>query len=297
MELNNRHIIVIANPTAGRQGPQRIEQAVAALRRRGARVDLWYTSKRGDGQELCGTAIAQNPAALVAAGGDGTINEVINGLAGSSIPLGILPLGTANVFAQEIGLGNDMQKAIATIVEGRGERVHLGRAGERYFLLMAGVGFDAQVVYELDLGLKKMLGKLAYVLTGLKVLLASPSQQLEIIADGETLHGYGIIIGKARHYGGKFQATPLAGLHLPELDLCIFQRRGPLPLLRYATGIARGRHLELPDVLYRKAQQVSLRCAKPLPVQADGDLIGRLPMDFSVARDALTILRPSGNVP
>ncbi|MDO3378993.1 diacylglycerol/lipid kinase family protein [Geoalkalibacter halelectricus] len=293
MELHNRNIIVIANPTAGRRGPQRIEQAVTALRRRGACVDLWYTQRRGDGLDLCRQAIERRPDAVVAAGGDGTINEVINGLAGSDIPLGILPLGTANVFAREIGLGKDIADAVETIFAGRTQRVHLGLAGDRHFLLMAGIGFDAQVVYQLDLGLKRLLGKAAYVLTGVRVLLAPPSQLLEIEADGEILTGYGVIIGKARHYGGAFQATPLAGLDLPELDLCIFRRRGALPLMRYVSGIARGRHLQLPDVLYRKVTSARVRCASPLPVQADGDLIGRLPMDFSVARDSLTILRPA----
>lgn len=286
-------IIVIANPIAGRRCPQRIEQAVAALRRRGAQVEVWYTQRRGDGLRLCRQAMAHNPHAVVAAGGDGTINEIINGLAGTAVPLGILPLGTANVFAHEIGLSSNVEEAIAAICDGRAQRVHLGVAGDRHFLLMAGVGFDAQVVYKLDLGLKRMLGKLAYVLTGLRVLLAPPSQLLEIEADGEMLAGYGVIIGKSRHYGGAFQATPLAGLELPELDLCIFRRHGLLPLTRYIAGIARGRHLELPDVLYRKATHVRVRCGLPLPVQADGDLIGRLPMEFSVARDSLTILRPA----
>lgn len=293
MELTDRRIIVIANPTAGRHGPQRIAQAARCLRESGAQVELWHTSKRGDGLHLCHRAIAHHPDAVVAAGGDGTINEVINGLAGTDIPLGILPIGTANVFAREIGLSADLQDAVKTIFSGKKQRVHLGLAGDRYFLLMAGVGFDAQVVYELDLGLKRLLGKLAYVLCGFKVLLAPPSQLLRIEVDGENLEGYGIIIGKARHYGGNFQATPLAGLNLPELDLCIFRRRGILPLLRYVASIARGKHLQLPDVLYRKTTRVVLHSSQPLPVQADGDLIGRLPMEFSVVCNALTILRPA----
>ncbi len=292
--LPRQEVHVICNPAAGRGGRRKLEAATRHLESGGVRIVHRETSRRGDAETLARAAAGQRPDAVVVAGGDGTINEVVNGLAYSGVPLGILPLGTANVFALELGLPRDPLGAAEAVLRGRPRTVDLGKAGERYFLVMAGVGFDAQVIYHLDLGLKAMLGKLAYVATGFRVLLAPPRRSFEVRVGSETIVGYGAIIGRGRYYGGSFQATPLARLDRPELDVCVFTRAGTRSVLRYVLGIASGRHLAYPDVVYRKADRLALCSNVPLRVQADGDLVGTLPLDFSVAERALTVLVPDG---
>lgn len=285
---------MISNPIAGRGSRGHLDRALTRLRTSGVRVDLWQTRRKGDALALARTAAGNGADLVIAAGGDGTINEVVNGLAYTGVPLGVLPLGTANVFARELSLPRDPEGAAAVILREATRTVHLGRAADRLFLVMAGVGFDAQVVYELDLGLKALAGKLAYLATGLKVLFAPPRRPLRISIDGEEVAGYGAIVGKGRHYGGGFRATPLADLERRELDVCVFQKSSPWSILRYAAGIARGNHLALPDVHYRKGVRVRISSTHPLHVQADGDLIGTLPMEFTVAEDAIEVLSAPG---
>lgn len=285
-------VVIIANPTAGRRKVAVVDKAAAMLRERGAEVEVRHTRRRGDGEVLAREAVIEKPDIVVAAGGDGTINEVAHGLAYSGVPMGVLPMGTANVFALEIGLTGGLGQAIDTLLNGRRETIHLGKADDRYFLIMAGVGFDAQVVYELDLGLKKKLGKLAYVWTALKVLARPPACLLDITVDGERLQGYGAIIGNGRYYGGAFQVTPLAGLDKPEMDICIFTRSGVWGLVQSFIRVALGRNVDAPGITYRKGKDISVRSSEAVYVQADGDSMGRLPMDFSVAENALTIMWP-----
>ncbi|MHB8765056.1 MAG: diacylglycerol/lipid kinase family protein [Deferrisomatales bacterium] len=288
------HAVLISNPAAGRGGRRALDEAVRVLETGGVRVDLRETRRRGDAEALAreATRLDPLPDAVVAAGGDGTIHEVVNGLAHTGVPLGVLPLGTANVFARELELPSDPARAARAVLEGRPRRVHLGMAGGRYFLCMAGVGFDAQVVYELDLGLKRVLGKLAYLATGLKVLMAPPRHPFEVEIDGERLTACGAVVGKGHYWGGSLQVTPDARIDEPDLHLCLFTGSRPWDLMRYTSGILRGRHLSYPDVLLRRARRFTLHCPRPLPVQADGDLIGALPMAFSVAEQALTVLGP-----
>lgn len=284
-------IILIANPTAGHRRRHDLDSAVAHLREKGAVVELWETRRRGDGRALAQQAVIQKPDVIVAAGGDGTINEVVNGMAYSGIPLGVLPLGTANVFALELGLPMNAVDAAGIVFNGRSDNIHLGRVNEHYFLQMAGVGFDAQVVYNLDLGLKKRLGKLAYVRTGVEALMHPPEDVLEIVVDGEALQGYGAIIGNGRYYGGTFKVTPLAGVDKPELDICIFTGRGAWSLARTMTAIALGLKPPASDAVYRKGKDITIRSDRPDPVQADGDIVARLPASFTVSENALNVMR------
>lgn len=291
-EAGLRHVVLISNPTAGRRSGRRLRDAVQQLEGRGIDVDLRHTRRRGDAEELARAAAGEHPDAVVAAGGDGTIHEVVNGLAYSGVPLGVLPLGTANVFAREMSLPTDPVRAALGLLAGTPRQVHLGRADSRYFLVMAGVGFDAQVIYELDLGLKRLLGKLAYVSTGLKVLLAPPRHRFEVEIGAERLSACGVVIGKGHYWGGSFQVTPGARIEAPDLHLCLFTGSRAWDLVRYAGGIVSGKHLGFPDVLLRTAREFTIHSPRPLRVQADGDLIGTLPMAFSVAENALTVLGP-----
>ena len=159
-----RYAVIIANPISGflLHNTHRVHETLAFLRKHGWRAELWFTHGPGDGQSLARKAIEQNAAMVIAAGGDGTINDIIQALAGSETALGVLPTGTVNVWAREMGIPLDNAGAREVLLHGQTRRIDLGCVNGRYFLLMVGVGLDARIVYELDLDLKGRLGKLAY---------------------------------------------------------------------------------------------------------------------------------------
>ena len=217
-------------------------------------------------------------------------------MAGTSVPLGLIPLGTANCFALETGIPFEMEEAARCLLTGRSERIHLGQADDRYFLLMAGIGFDADIVHRVEQRptLKKRSCKLAYVAQGFIHVARHDPVRLQVILDGrEDVDAYGIVIGNTRYFGGRFVITPQAGFDKPELDVCLFQGKSRRAMFRYAWGIVRGRHLEQPDVVYRKAREVDVRAYEgQAHVQVDGDYWGGTPVHFRIVPDALTVMLP-----
>jgi YegS/Rv2252/BmrU family lipid kinase len=288
-------VAVIGNPAAGAAGRTAIRDATAFLRRHARRVDLGMTRARGDAESLARAAVAAGAEIVVAAGGDGTINEVVNGLAGTGVTLGVLPLGTANVLALETGVPLEPAAACRLIVSGSPRTIHLGMAGRRRFLLMAGAGFDAEVVYSTAEAWKKKMGRAAYVLAGFWTLLARSGPALTVTApEIGTLGAAGVILGKARLYGGRFSVTPGARLHEPLLQACVFLGRGRVRRARSAWRVARGTHGESQDVVLFKSDRIDVASDERVHVHADGDLVGTLPMTFRVAPETLRVILPGG---
>jgi YegS/Rv2252/BmrU family lipid kinase len=233
---------------------------------------------------------------VVAAGGDGTINEVVNGLAGTGVTLGLLPLGTANVLALETGVPLDPEAACRLILSGRPARIHLGMAGTRRFLLMAGAGFDAEVVYGTAESWKRKMGKAAYVLAGFWTLISRPGPRIAVTpAGGAPLAATGVIIGKARLYGGRFSVTPGARLDEPLLQACVFLGRGRVRRTRAALGVVCGTHAATRDVVIFKTERLHVESDERVHVHADGDLVGTLPMEFAVAPETLNVILPAAS--
>lgn len=289
--------VLISNPASGRSKKEKIDRAVEILRDRGSHEVLpQWTERPRDGTRLAREALRQGADAVIAAGGDGTINEVLNGLAGTSVPMGVIPLGTANCYALEVGIPLDALRAAQAILDSEKVCIPLGKAGETYFLLMAGIGYDAEVVHRLEdaLGWKRKLGKAAYLLMGLKRLVVYHPPKLRVIMDGgEPVEGYSVIIGNARSYGGRFQVTPGAGFSEEALDVCLFQRKDIGSIFRYSWGILRGgKHIQYRDVVYRKCRAVRVESNEPSPVQLDGDRFGHTPVTIELAPQALQVLVP-----
>jgi YegS/Rv2252/BmrU family lipid kinase len=283
---------LIANPIAGGDARQRIDRARRHLEQRGCAVDLTLTGARGDARTAASAARDGGFDRILAAGGDGTLNEVINGLAPSAVPLAFLPLGTTNVFALEAGIPFAVETACDIALDGEPRPVSLGRADGTRFLLMAGVGFDAEVVYRVSSRLKRWTGKLAYLASGLTTWVARPPAPIEIEReDGSVLRGYSAVIGNGRLYGGRFSLTPDASLEEAALDVCLFRKWGRWRLLRYVATVAAGGRLESPAVTMFKARRVTVRGASA-PVQIDGDYLGRLPMTFRAEAGELVLVLP-----
>lgn len=286
-------IKLIANPAAGSGRTKTINRVKEYLELKGATVELYLTGKKGDAVLAAREAAMAGFDTVAAMGGDGTLNEVVNGLVGSSVKMGVIPLGTVNVFALETGIPTDPIKACDVILNGTPIKISLGRVNDRYFLLMAGIGFDAYVVYGVSLRLKRFSGRISYIVKGVTSLLTFSSPLLEVKLDnGMRTEGYGVVVGNGKYYGGRMSVTPKADLTKGALDICIFKGKGIFNLLRYAWGVMRGSHLAYPDVVYYTVKELKVESRVKSHIQADGDIVGSLPAVLSVIKDGLRVIVP-----
>jgi YegS/Rv2252/BmrU family lipid kinase len=297
-----RNVTVIYNPTAGRRRRRRFEATLAALRALGCAARLLQTTGPGHAEQLARTAAAEQTEILVVAGGDGTINDAVNGLVGPGAgaeppPLAVLPLGTANALAAEIGLDLDPGRIARTIARGRPVPVSLGRANERLFVMMAGVGFDAHVVEAVSLDLKRLLGKGAYVWEAARALRRFAFPGYRVRLDGADHEAASVIVAKGHFYGGRFVCAPEARLAEPLFQVCLFTRPGAWNALRYAAALGVGRLSSLPDYKVLPAREVRIEGPEGDPVQGDGDVIARLPLELRVLPEALKIVMPPEAAP
>lgn len=296
-----RRLLVIHNPTAGGRRARRLRAVVARLEARGIGVTVRPTGRRGDAEEFARSADPAEVDAVVAAGGDGTINEVINGLAahakaGRPLPLGIVPMGTANVLAAELGLTMDAERIATAIASGRRTTIWPAQANGRVFSLMAGAGLDARVVERVDPRVKRLIGKGAYVAETLVQLATRPDHRYRVtLDDGEAQELASVIVAKGHFYGGRFICAPDARLTEPELHVCLFPRGGRLNALRYVWGVTAGRLARFPD--YRVVTARRVRIEGPAgdglfadAVQGDGDVLARLPVEITLAGWRLPVL-------
>ncbi len=296
-----RRLLVVYNPAAGQRRRRRFEAVLRALRARGCLLDLRETAAPGDAEALARAADPGAADVIVAAGGDGTVNEVVNGLAapggpggaqGGRLPLAVLPLGTANVLASEIGLGRDSRALARTIAEGPARPVALGQANGRLFSVVLGAGFDAHVVDGVDTDLKRRIGKGAYVWEAARQLSRFGFPEYRVTLDGTCHAAASAIVTKGRYYAGRFVVTPEARLEVPEFQVCLFTRPGAWNALRYAAALGLGRLGRLPDVRMLPACEVSIEGPEGDPVQGDGDIIASLPAAVRVLPEALKIVFP-----
>lgn len=299
--LEVRRLLVIHNPTAGGRRARRLRAVVSRLEARGLSVAVRPTGKRGDAEDFARNADPAEIDAVVAAGGDGTINEVINGLAvhaagGRPLPLGIVPMGTANVLAAELGLSTDVERIAAAIAGGRRTMIWPALANGRVFSLMAGVGLDARVVERVDPRVKRLIGKGAYVAETLVQLATRPDHRYRVtLDDAPPQEVASVIVAKGHFYGGRFICAPDARLTEPELHVCLFPRGGRLNALRYVWGVTAGRLARFPE--YRVVTAKRVRIEGPAgdglfadAVQGDGDVLARLPVEITLAGWRLPVL-------
>ncbi len=287
-------IILIANPTAKNASVRKIEKAALVLRNKGLDAETCMTQKRGDAENLARRYAERRPDLIIAAGGDGTINEVLNGVAGSDIPVALLPLGTTNVLAKELRIPEDIEGALEAAVSRPARNVSLGSietaglTSKRYFCLMAGVGLDGKAVRDVSTSVKKVSGKAAYILSGIKNICTYSQEELSFLLDGTEIRGYGAIICKASKYGGHFRVAPEASLENSFFYTCVFRGRKRRDLVRYALGVMTGRHLRYRDVAYLKSSEVCI--TGRAHIQIDGDYLGASPAILSVAKDIVKLV-------
>jgi diacylglycerol kinase (ATP) len=290
--VSERRLLVIFNPTAGARRRRRFEAVLAELRRLGCEVTVRPTGGRGDAEQLAASADPNRYDILVVAGGDGTINEVVNGLSSSRLPLAIVPLGTANVLAAEIGMATGARSVARTIALGRPRPISVGVANGRRFLLMAGTGFDAHVVRHVDLALKRRIGKGAYGISILRQLRRFAFPEYAVTVEGTTWKAGSVLVANAHYYGGRFVCAPAADLCTPTLEVCMFERRGRLSVIGYALAMFFGRLPKLKSYRIVTAEKIHIDGGGDEPVQGDGDIIGHLDVTIEVIPDALHLVYP-----
>lgn len=292
--------VLIANPKTGRYASRRLrplEQTVSQLKSLGVNVELKLTTRPHEATEIATRAARNGSSDVFVAGGDGTINEVIQGLAGTKARLGIIPRGTANVLARELGLPLDEQEAAVVAARGKSRRIHLGLAidetnnVQRHFALMAGIGLDASIVRHVRPRLKKRIGKGAFWISGLSHLASWSPHPFNLEIDGREYTATFAAIGKAPRYGGDLAITPGARLDEPEFEVCMIQTSNRFRYLRLLSQAMRaGMPRDNPAVTFVKTDRV--KAYGDAPVQIDGELIGSLPMRFEIAPHSLEVIVP-----
>ena len=291
--MKHKEVVIIGNPRAGRnRREERLKRCTEILASGGLDVEVWPTERPQHATELAALAGAR---LVVAAGGDGTINEIVNGLT-QYATLGILPLGTANVLARELGLPLKAEAACERILAGKERKIDVGIAtnqegAERRFTCMAGIGFDAHVVNEVTPHLKRYLKSLAFALAAFKVYSDGDLPALHLVHDGIAHVTQFAIVANGHYYGGDFRSAEAASLTDGKLEVVLVERVSKL--LR-ADVLARILVKKPLDRSMHSFSAKELRAKSPgaqVPVQLDGEVWGRLPMSFRIKPAALKVLR------
>lgn len=289
--------LLVANPNAGRiggpAGSARLEQR---LRAAGLEVQPISAGWPAGVADALRQAMQREPAGqvqVVVAGGDGTIHAALPALVGAEVPLAILPVGSVNVLARELGLPRRLEAAIAVAREGRPRRIDLGLANGQPFALMAGIGFDAAVVHSVARPVKRLIGSFAYVVRGLRLLAECPRSRFVICADGCRVEAqaWQAVVANAASYTYGWQLAP-ARIDDGWLDLCLFHSHSAAQRMGQVISTLRGRHATHPGVEHMRARRFRFECEPPAPLQLDGDPAGASPVEVSLLHAALTVLVP-----
>jgi diacylglycerol kinase (ATP) len=298
--MNKSKAVLISNPNAGRGGTRRALEVARfreALKARGIEIEVLNTNAPGDATRLAATAAKNGAATIIVSGGDGTINEALQGVVGTGARLGIWPRGTANVLAREIGMPTRMEKIAETIALGKTKRIYPGCAvreetGERrYFFLMAGIGLDASIVQRVHPGLKRRVGKAAFWYSGLAHLANWQPIPFKLEVDDKTFTATFAAVGKGSRYGGDLSITPRARLEEPEFEICIINSESRLSYLRLLSHAMRGgANDETKDVRFIRTTRA--RVTGQVAVQVDGELIDEPPMTFEIVKEPVEIICP-----
>jgi YegS/Rv2252/BmrU family lipid kinase len=287
-----RRLLIIFNPTAGWRRRRRLAAVLRLLRARGCALTMRPNPGPGDATRLAAEAVPERYDVVVAAGGDGTINEIINGLPEDAPALALIPLGTANVLAAERGLRGDPESIALTVASGQPGPVTLGAVNGRRFALMAGVGFDAHVVQTVDLRLKRWLGRAAYGVAIVRQLLVFGFPHYRVETDQGAWQAASVLVANARFYGGRFVCAPAASLTSPTLQVCLFERRGRLAAVGYALAMFAGFLPKLASYRTLPARRVEISGPLGDPIQVDGDIAAHLDAVIEVLPAALVLMYP-----
>jgi diacylglycerol kinase (ATP) len=292
---------VIFNPAARGEKARRFRQQLDAI---GAQCAFKATAAPGDARRLAAEAVKDGFDLIAAAGGDGTVNEVLNGIGDAPdgfarVRLGILPLGTVNVFARELKIPLRIERAWEVLQNGRELKIDLPRVEfftdgvlqKRYFCQLAGAGMDARAIELVDWRHKKQVGKLAYVIAGLKAL-CEKKPQITVRANRQSVTGELVLVGNGRFYGGSFAILPQADLRDGRLGICVLPRVNWTALLRSAPGLLLRGQLPASVAQHLSTETFELTSETAAAFELDGEWVGKLPVTFFIEREKLRVAVP-----
>ena len=285
-------IDVIYNPVAGPRVVNRLERVRSYLSGRGLPFRIRETAAPGDAVMMARESAHEGADAVVAVGGDGTMNEVADGLAGSATRLAFVPHGTGNVFAREFSLPESVEGCLDLLSTGKTISVRMAKANDRRFVLLASAGFDAEVVERMNFRQKNLLGIAAYVFCGARHILRSqPALWLEF-PDRARIEAQAVIVARGKKYGGNVTIAPDGDIAGETLQVIALLRKGRWSIAKFALDVLRGKHTSSRHVLIRESPSLFVRCAIPSACQVDGEYLGPLPVRFTVTDDLLRIVVP-----
>ena len=286
-----KETVVILNPAARGTRASRLRSQVESITRGAI---LCATSRSGDAEILARHAVTEGFDKIVAAGGDGTINEIVNGIAGHDVALGLLPLGTMNVFATELGLpANDLRRCWEIIQDNRTRPVDLLNANGKYFVQLAGVGLDAQAVKETSRAFKRSFGPLSYMISAAQIA-SRPPPRLQIESEeSETKEGSFVLVGNGRLYGGPFPFFKQALIDDGLIDVIVFKRLNYIEIIRYLQNVIFTPQITAPEVEYFQTRRLKVSSEETVPVEIDGELIGNCPVEFGIRTGGLHVFAPN----
>jgi diacylglycerol kinase (ATP) len=295
---------VIVNPASGPWDTRReIPAILNHLESHGWRTSLHTTARPGEATELARQAVSQSLDAVFVAGGDGTINEIINGIAESPVALGVLPGGTSNIWAKELGLPTrsplhllPLVDSVRALVPGTARRIDLGKINGRYFMQWAGLGLDAEVTYAMEPRTRRQrrLGALAYVIAGFATAANMVGTRTRLMIDGKRIYRRSIliVISNSQLYGGSVRIATDARLDDGLLDVDVFAGTGFASSIRTVLGVITGLHVRDPRHSCYQGCRIHVETDKPVAVHIDGEPFGSTPVDCAVVSRALTVLIP-----
>jgi len=315
-----RRVALIYNPQSGQYSAQReksVRGALAVLKDAGLEADALETDAPGSAKNLARVAARNGYDTILACGGDGTVHEVLQCLVGTDVALGVVPLGTANALAQDLGLGRSPVKAVRTLLSAVPTKVPVGRIFYRdnagvgrssYFTVAAGIGADALLMASLDAGLKRRFGYALYVIEATRIWATHPfplfTASFAIAGSGETQQSHisQLLAVRVRSFGGVLGTlVPGATLSSPTLNLITFKTQSRFRYLRFLLAVVAGRHTFSDEV--QRLDVTAVDCLPrsgsktPIYVEADGEVLGHLPARIEIAPQTLTLLIPPGAQP
>jgi diacylglycerol kinase (ATP) len=284
--------IVILNPTAG--SPEHVRSWQERAESLAGDCPVRVTSHSGEAEALARRAVEEGFARIVAAGGDGTVSQVANGLAGSNAILGVLPMGSVNVFAMELGLPlHNLQRCWDIIEDTNLRLVDMPSANEKYFVQLAGVGLDAQVVKETSLAFKRSFGPLSYLISAAQIAARQPPKLFIESEHTSVEEGSFVLVGNGRLYGGPFPFFKQAVINDGLFDVVVFKRLGYLEIIRYLQDVVFSADIKVPEIEYFQTRQLRITSEQDVPLELDGELAGNCPVDFRIRKRALRVLAPT----
>jgi diacylglycerol kinase (ATP) len=311
-----RKIVVIANPASARgysakrraELHRSIDNAIAVARLQGLKVAFQIVDttgpseiangkpdQPGSGVYLAKKAVREGADIVAAAGGDGTIREVVNGLVGTKAILGVLPMGTGNDFSRTLGIGTDLDRAIQTLIFGSPQLIDLGQSLRGYFINVAGCGFDAVVAQRINHGFKYLRGTAVYVAAVGQTLISYRPKPITLEIDGVTHKEIITLcaIANAQSYGGGMRIAPNADLTDGQFDVVLVGNVSKLEFIATFPRVFKGTHIHHPKVKILRGTEVRILSETPMPILADGEEIGFTPIEFKVVPKAIRVMMPA----